>query len=327
MNRLLRKYLFLVVSVTLVILGIELLWSLSTTPAFDDDYDPNEEGMNLSARQWPHHIWIYEPSNDTNETITAFEKLEIKRREIANRKHQNLLVRPWTGGEYNLNNSSLADPSKGEAYYLLREYFKFRIQGFFVEYRAFDGETKSKTLLLEREFGWHGLLIEPHPVEYKKLVLKNRKSWTANTCLATKNTSHTVKVAGTQMFYEDEDLQWYDWTKVYSVNCHSLEELIISGNGKRITQMVIDLFYLDTGAGFELKVLRMIPLDKLLIKVISVKIKSLDAAALIEGIQGYLQYHGYRNALDIRFKNRPTEAQIIYVHLNSSDLVHFADME
>ncbi|CAL8129465.1 unnamed protein product [Orchesella dallaii] len=327
MNRLLRKYLFLVVSVTLFIIGI-LLWNRSTIPAFDEDYDSKEQAVKQPARRLPHHVWTYESSNDTNETINAFETLEIKRREIANLKLQNLLVRPWTGGAYNLHNSSLADPSKGEAYYILREYFKFRIQGFFVEYRAFDGETESKTLLLERDFGWHGLLIEPHPVEYQKLVLKNRKSWTANTCLAIQNTSHAVKVAGIQMFHENEDLQWYDdWTKVYTVTCHSLEELIISGNGIRITQMVIDLLYLDTGAGFELKVLRMIPLDKLLIKVISVKVKSQDAAALIEGIQGYLQYHGYRNALDIRFKNRPTEAQMIYVHLNSSDLVHFADME
>ena len=40
----------------------------------------------------------------------------------------------------------------------------FQRDGFFVECGAFDGETRSNTLNLERDLGWTGVLIEADPV-------------------------------------------------------------------------------------------------------------------------------------------------------------------
>jgi FkbM family methyltransferase len=36
--------------------------------------------------------------------------------------------------------------------------------GFFVEIGAFDGKTHSNTYLLEAEYGWTGILVEPNPI-------------------------------------------------------------------------------------------------------------------------------------------------------------------
>ena len=40
---------------------------------------------------------------------------------------------------------------------------KFKRDGFFVEFGATDGVTGNNTLLLEREYGWTGILAEPNP--------------------------------------------------------------------------------------------------------------------------------------------------------------------
>ena len=47
--------------------------------------------------------------------------------------------------------------------------------GFFVEIGAFDGVNHSNTYLLEKEFGWEGILVEPNPDCFDSLR-KNRSA-------------------------------------------------------------------------------------------------------------------------------------------------------
>jgi FkbM family methyltransferase len=53
--------------------------------------------------------------------------------------------------------------------------YNFKKHGFFVEIGANDGVRLSNTLLLERDYGWKGICVEPDPIVFEKLV-KNRKS-------------------------------------------------------------------------------------------------------------------------------------------------------
>lgn len=57
--------------------------------------------------------------------------------------------------------------------------------GFYVESGAYDGETLSNTLMLERMRNWNGLLVEPNPDVFTKLIKKNRKAYAINACLST----------------------------------------------------------------------------------------------------------------------------------------------
>lgn len=54
--------------------------------------------------------------------------------------------------------------------------------GYFLDTGAFDGVTGSNTLMLEREYGWSGLCVEPNDREYARLV-RNRRCATAHCCL------------------------------------------------------------------------------------------------------------------------------------------------
>lgn len=62
----------------------------------------------------------------------------------------------------------------------------FQKNGIFIEVGALDGETRSNTLYLERYLNWTGLLIEPDPLNFVRLVRRNRKAWLSPTCLSVK---------------------------------------------------------------------------------------------------------------------------------------------
>ena len=51
---------------------------------------------------------------------------------------------------------------------------QFKNHGFFVEFGATDGVNLSNTYLLEREFGWRGILAEPGKCWHDKLVANRR---------------------------------------------------------------------------------------------------------------------------------------------------------
>ncbi|CAL8116122.1 unnamed protein product [Orchesella dallaii] len=94
-------------------------------------------------------------------------------------------IRPRSGLMYELSNPGELAPVFGEPNFILRT-IGHKIAGTFIECRAFDGVAGSKTLYLEHKLAWIGLLIEPDPKTYEKLVSRNRVAWTSNVCLSTK---------------------------------------------------------------------------------------------------------------------------------------------
>lgn len=63
-----------------------------------------------------------------------------------------------------------------------QEYFKCKREGFFVEVGALDGIGGSNTYFFEKERNWRGILIEPNPVEFRKLEKIDRSNSTKVNC-------------------------------------------------------------------------------------------------------------------------------------------------
>lgn len=91
------------------------------------------------------------------------------------------------GREYNLVDPSAESSSQfGQDMQLWSIFSKIQ-NGFFLESGAFDGETNSNTLALEKKLGWTGLLVEPSPEAFATLESKNRKAYLFNGALSTTN--------------------------------------------------------------------------------------------------------------------------------------------
>ena len=52
--------------------------------------------------------------------------------------------------------------------FLALQYLKFKKNGYFVDIGANDGKTLSNTYMLERDYNWTGICVEPLTIEYNK---------------------------------------------------------------------------------------------------------------------------------------------------------------
>ncbi len=65
--------------------------------------------------------------------------------------------------------------SKGQDRWIVREIFPDLRNGFFVEIGAGNGFTGSDSFVLEQEYGWRGICIEPNPFLYRQLTQEVRR--------------------------------------------------------------------------------------------------------------------------------------------------------
>merc|ERR1712227_53764 len=107
-------------------------------------------------------------------SLVNFIKMQKIRQPAPKQLNYNLIGKPL-GGQI------------GQVGFVL-DYFENKTNGFFIEAGAHDGATLSNSLLLEKDFGWTGLLVEPNPISFKLLKKKHRKSFAINSCIST--TSH-----------------------------------------------------------------------------------------------------------------------------------------
>jgi hypothetical protein len=71
---------------------------------------------------------------------------------------------------------------KGQDRWIVEEVFNMKRGGYFLDLAATDGISLSNTFVLETQYGWNGVCIEPNPFFFKRLII-NRKCICIDKCI------------------------------------------------------------------------------------------------------------------------------------------------
>lgn len=151
----------------------------------------------------------------------------------------------------------------------------FTSQGYFVEFSAHDGVHLSNTYLLESQFSWTGILVEPSSTTFNKLR-DNRSAKTFNLAVYSDSglelefTETSRSELSTLSRYQDEDSHASERERTtvrkYPVPTISLLDLLELNNAPKM----IDYLSIDTEGG-ELEILEKFDFQRYSIKIISVE--------------------------------------------------------
>jgi len=139
----------------------------------------------------------------------------------------------------------------------------FKENGYFVEFGAADGIHHSNTYLLEKKYGWNGILAEPNR-SYFKALNENRQAIISAKCVYESNNLLLDFVEAEQLStltkYVNEDFMQEtrkrNIKKRYKVETITLEDLLISCGAPK----EIDFISIDT-EGSELEILKNFPFE------------------------------------------------------------------
>ena len=167
----------------------------------------------------------------------------------------------------------------------IADFFNGKRGLFFVEIGGYDGEKFSNTLLLEKELGWDGLLVESNPYTYALLKQRDRNCWFSNACISNELPTMTFVVSGSTTsaketmsanmrtriqhdvvtYGKSGDKRWVHAGEEVIVHCRSMESMMTE-----IGREHIDYFSLDV-EGAEMLILESIPFDRLTIDVFTIE--------------------------------------------------------
>jgi FkbM family methyltransferase len=163
--------------------------------------------------------------------------------------------------------------------------------GFFVEFGACDGLLISNTVLLEREFGWTGILSEPSR-HWQDSIRKNRNCIIDNRCVW-KQTGERIEFAeftnddySTQSGILQTSESGLQVSSSYQVETISLGDLLQAHKAPNH----IDFMSIDT-EGSEFEILQVFPFDKYSFGFIAVEHKTPETEGPIKDL---LEKNGYK---------------------------------
>lgn len=172
--------------------------------------------------------------------------------------------------------------------------FGFKPNGYFVEFGATDGKQFSNTFLLEKEFGWKGILAEPAKTWHAQLRKNRAKSIIDRRCVW-KVSGDIIQFAETpipelssinHIQNQDEHVYARKDSKLYNVETVSLQNLLVTNNAPHD----IDYLSIDT-EGSEFEILSSFDFNTFNIKIITCEHNYTENR---DKIYNLLSQNGYR---------------------------------
>jgi hypothetical protein len=182
----------------------------------------------------------------------------------------------------------------GQDVKVLRHYNKKR-NGYFVEIGAYNGIQFSNTYLLEKEYGWKGICVEPLPDEYFQLVINRPNSYCCSFPIYSESDQTVVfdKIVDFTMLSGishcmDRCKNAVNKNKVsWTTNTLSLNDLLKEANAPRY----IEYLSLETN-GSEYEILKTVDFDTYVFGIIDVEHNYIEPRR--SNIRQLLKKHGYR---------------------------------
>jgi len=173
----------------------------------------------------------------------------------------------------------------------------FKRNGYFVEFGATNGVDLSNTYLLEKKFGWLGIVAEPLKSKYAELI-RNRSCHIEDKCVW-KSSGELLKFLeandqdlSTIFEYQDKDLHFESRKngQISDVETISLNDLLEKYNAPRL----IDYLSIDT-EGSEFEILSNFNFEKYEFRVITVEHNHTNQR---EAIYNLLTNYGYKRKFE-----------------------------
>jgi FkbM family methyltransferase len=170
--------------------------------------------------------------------------------------------------------------------------------GFFLDSGASDGVTVSNTLLLERDYGWRGICVEPNDRFFARLR-HNRRCVCVNCCLYDRDATVDFIKAGTLGgIVEDYHPSLRRQVDATHRSIAGTPPTVITRPAQSVRSLlhasgappVIDYWSLDT-EGSELRILKAFPFDEYAFRVLTVEH---NRFAVRSDIRRFLEARGYR---------------------------------
>ena len=140
--------------------------------------------------------------------------------------------------------------------------------GYFLDFGAFDGISFSNTYVLEKDFGWTGICVEPLPSEFEKLR-ECRSAYCCNKALYAKSGETLEFVVSDMLSGIKDSIDYHTHVKnseTIKVQTITPTDLLIAANAPT----EIDYMSLDT-EGSELTILEAFDFDRYTVKFINVE--------------------------------------------------------